>query len=99
VAAVTPATANRIQVRVASMTARRKRAPVCESRRGAIIGLYHKELYQIPSGLATGQRGELGVLLHPGELDLARRTVPVLAHNDLGDALVIRLRIVIFVSI
>ena len=29
-ATVTPATANRIQVRVASMTARRMRAPVCE---------------------------------------------------------------------
>jgi hypothetical protein len=29
-AAVTPATANRIQVKVASMTARRMRAPVCE---------------------------------------------------------------------
>ena len=45
------------------------------------------------------QRGKLGVLLHPCELDLASRTVPVLAHDDLGDALVIRLRIVIFVSI
>jgi hypothetical protein len=61
--------------------------------------LYYKELYQVRSGLATGQRGELGVLLHPGELDLAGRTVPVLAHEDLGDALVIRFRIVILVSI
>ena len=99
VAAVTPATANRIQMRVASMTPRRLRAPVCEQRRRAVMGLYHKELYQIRSGLATGQRGKLGVLLHPRKLDLAGRTVPVLAHNDLGYALVIRLGIVIFISI
>src|SRR5215217_3452725 len=47
----------------------------------------------------AGQRAELGVLLHPGELDLAGRTVPVLAHDDLGDALVIGFRIVIFISV
>src|ERR687898_793431 len=45
------------------------------------------------------QGGELGVLLHPGELDLAGRTVAVLADDDLGDALVIRVRVVVFVAV
>jgi hypothetical protein len=35
------------------------------------------------------QRGELSVLLQPRKLYLARRPVPVLAYDDLGDALVI----------
>src|SRR3712207_4881887 len=36
----------------------------------------------------SGERGELGVLLHPGELNLAGRAVAVLADDDLGDTLV-----------
>src|SRR5215213_686398 len=38
----------------------------------------------------TGEGGELGVLLHPGELDLTCRTVAVLADDYLSDALIVR---------
>src|SRR5215210_1296560 len=49
--------------------------------------------------LAAGEGGELGVLLEPGKLHLARRSVAVLADDDLGDALVVGVRIIIFISI
>src|SRR5215210_6900755 len=48
---------------------------------------------------ATGEGGELGVLLHPGELDLACGSVAVLADDDLGYALVVRVRVVVLVAV
>src|SRR5215216_7303151 len=48
---------------------------------------------------SSGEGGELGVLLHPGELDLAGRTVAVLADDDLGDALVVGVGVVVLVAV
>src|SRR5918998_5968812 len=48
---------------------------------------------------AAGERGELGVLLQPCELDLARRPVAVLAHDDLGYALVVGVGVIVLVAV
>src|SRR5215207_4690470 len=48
---------------------------------------------------AAGEGGELGVLLHPGELDLAGGAVTVLADDDLGDALVVGFGVVVLVAV